>query len=163
MANYPELEKVPDTPEDAYEWRSNSTGIDFYLPTQSSAANIPKTLAYFAESLDRNQIENDDRYLPTNGSKPMTGNIDLDGNKILNSAEISNEDDPATLTNRNYVDAADATKANIDGAAFQGKVTVISPLPDEVNGSFGARNIWLSTADPTTEGVNGDIWVKYTP
>ena len=55
-------------------------------------------------------------------------NLDLGGFKAINSAEISNEDDPATLTNRNYVDAADATKANIDGDAFQGEVTVVSPV-----------------------------------
>ena len=25
------------------------------------------------------------------------------------------------------------------------------------------RNVFLSTANPTTEGGNGDIWIKYTP
>lgn len=158
MANYPELDTVPDPPEDAYEWRSNSTGIDFYLPTQSSAANIPKTLAYFAESISKDQVY-DDAYLPTVGGT-MTGDINLGGNTISNSAEPDAAQDVAT---RNYVDLADATKANIAGDAFQGKVTVKSPLPDDPEGSFGARNIYLSTADPTNEGADGDIWVKYTP
>lgn len=157
MANYPELEPIPegDPPPDAYEWRSNSTGIDFYLPTQSSAANIPKTLAYFAESISKDQVY-DDAYLPTVGGT-MSGDIDLGGNTISNSADPVDAQDVATL---NYVDLADATKANIAGDDFTGEVTVVSPVGD---GSVGARNIWLSAADPVDEGADGDIWVKYTP
>ena len=88
MANYPELTPVPDPPEDAYEWRSNSTGIDFYLPTVASLADVPKSLAYFAESISKDQVY-DDAYLSTTGGA-MTGDIDLGGNTISNSADPGN-------------------------------------------------------------------------
>ena len=143
-----------------YEEFVNKIGIVFWIPKQEAAADVPYSLKVMAGSLDRHQIENADGYLPTDGMQPMEGNLDLGGFKAINSAEPVDAQDVAT---RNYVDLADATKANIDGDDFQGKVTVKSPDPNEVGGSFGARNIWLSTADPTTEGVNGDIWVKYTP
>ena len=140
-----------------YEEFVNKTGIVFWIPKQEAAADVPYSLKVMAGSLDRHQIENADGYLPTDGMQPMEGNLDLGGFKAINSAEPVDAQDVAT---RNYVDLADATKANIDGDDFQGEVTVVSPVGE---GSVGARNIWLSTADPTTEGDDGDIWVKYTP
>lgn len=49
-------------------------------------------------------------------------------------------------------------KANLSGATFTGNVTVVSPT---AAGSIGARQITLSTADPSG-GADGDVWIKYT-
>jgi len=147
-----------------YRVFQNPTGIDFYVPTDSAPANVPYSFEVFAGSINKAELYNGEGvYLHLSGEDAegnkdvMSGDIDLGGNTIKNSADPVDAQDVAT---RNYVDT---TRANINGDAFQGEVTVISPLPDEVNGSVGARNIWLSTADPVDEGANGDIWVKYIP
>lgn len=50
-----------------------------------------------------------------------------------------------------------ASKANLSGATFTGNVNVVSPT---AAGSTGARQITLSTADPSG-GADGDVWIKY--
>lgn len=51
-----------------------------------------------------------------------------------------------------------SAKANLSGATFTGNVTVVSPT---ATGSTGARQITLSTSDPSG-GADGDVWIKYT-
>lgn len=50
-----------------------------------------------------------------------------------------------------------ATKASLAGATFTGNVSVVSPT---AAGSTGARQITISTADPSG-GSDGDVWIKY--
>lgn len=50
-----------------------------------------------------------------------------------------------------------AAKANLSGATFTGEVDVVSAT---AAGSTSARQITISTADPTG-GADGDLWVKY--
>lgn len=50
-----------------------------------------------------------------------------------------------------------ATKAPIASPTFTGTVTVVSPT---AAGSIGARQITMSTADPSG-GADGDVWLKY--
>lgn len=50
-----------------------------------------------------------------------------------------------------------ALKAPIASPTFTGTVTVVSPT---ATGSIGARQITMSTADPSG-GADGDVWLKY--
>lgn len=50
-----------------------------------------------------------------------------------------------------------AAKAPVASPTFTGTVTVVSPT---AAGSIGARQITMSTADPTG-GADGDVWLKY--
>ena len=51
-----------------------------------------------------------------------------------------------------------ATSPTLSAAVLAGGSTV-----SYTTTSGGAiRNTWMSTADPTTEGADGDVWVKYT-
>ena len=51
-----------------------------------------------------------------------------------------------------------ATSPTLSGAILSGGTSV----GYSVTTGGVVRNTWMSTSDPTTEGANGDIWIKYT-
>lgn len=94
------------------------------------------------------------------GLKSATGVHNLNGSVVGTS-------DAQTLTNKT-IDAGDNTitgltasdvsgVAALTGATFTGEVDVVSATAP---GSSSARQIFISTADPSG-GADGDVWIKY--
>jgi len=115
----------------------NSSGITFLVPEQSAPANVPYSLKVLAESIVKDDLHNgDDFYLQVSGANPMTGDLDLGSNSIVD------------------VDSITAT-----GKITAGSAEVTSPAVDDVK---TVRNITTSLNEPTpTDGVDGDIWIQY--
>ena len=78
----------------------------------------------------------------------------------------------ATKANQNEVSDAldtklDATAAAVDSAKLEGttKAGVIAEAVEAANlGTIASSDIYVSTVDPlSTDGKDGDLWIKYTP
>jgi hypothetical protein len=71
----------------------------------ANSANPILDNAAYVQTLDTEYIHKkfaDDTYVPLDGSVPMTGDLDMDGNKIINLGTCTDPDDAA---NKAYVDA----------------------------------------------------------
>lgn len=76
-------------------------------------------------------------------------------NKTISGASNTLSNIPESSVTNLVTDLA--AKAPIASPTFTGTVTVVSPT---ATGSTGARQITMSTADPTG-GADGDVWLKY--
>lgn len=122
-------------------------------------------------------------------SGDVTLNVDIAavGSAVaITTAQVS--DLTATATEINYTAGATAviqTQLDIqgsaiatntadiatNGSAIAANTTAIAGLVSQTNGTVATastsltvvRNITLSTATPTTEGIDGDVWLVYTP
>lgn len=122
-----------------------STNKGFPYPSASDANNVPQDIQALADaveawpgipSLTQTQIN-------ALSSAARTTNL-----HVFNSTTGKTQ----RWTGSAWVDMVDAA-----GATFTGTVNVVSPT---AAGSTGARQITVSTADPTG-GANGDVWLKY--
>lgn len=94
-------------------------------------------------------------------AKAPSANATFTGNVVLPSTTSIGG---ITATELGYVDGVTSaiqtqlnTKAPLAGPTFTGVTTVVSPT---ATGTTGARQITISTADPTG-GADGDLWIKY--
>ena len=132
---------TPDIPKpDNYTEFTNNSGITFYLPTDAAPANVPYSFEVFAGSIDKDQIIDDaGLFVRVDGSKSMTGNLDIGTQNIVNANDVS------------------STTATVSGQSTAGSVVVSNVVaPDTAAG----RNITHSLSEPTG-GKDGDIWFTY--
>lgn len=90
-----------------------------------------------------------------NGSVVGTSDTQTLTNKTIDGASNTLSNIPQSSVTS--LSTSLAAKANLSGATFTGNVNVVSPT---AAGSTGARQITLSTADPSG-GADGDVWIKY--
>ena len=116
----------------------NSSGITFLVPEQSAPADVPYSLKVLAESIKKDDLHNGDNfYLQVSGANPMTGDLDVGNQDIVN-----------------------ANNATVSGQATMGSATVTEEVTTD--GAKSVRNIIQSQLEPTpTDGDNGDIWIQY--
>ena len=149
-------EPIPEEPEswgpekslpENYRIFENTTGITFYVPTDSALANVPYSFEVFAGSINKAQITDSDKnFVRTNGSLPMTGNFDVGSKDIVNANDV------------------DAVSVSSDTAVVSGQATAGSVVINNAvgPGTSAGRNITHSLTEPTsTDGNNGDIWFTY--
>jgi len=127
---------LPGPPE--YVEYVNSSGITFLVPEQSALADVPYSLKVLAESIKKDDLHNGDNfYLQVSGANPMTGDLDVGNQDIVN-----------------------ANNATVSGQATMGSATVTEEVTTD--GAKSVRNIIQSQLEPTpTDGDNGDIWIQY--
>ena len=86
--------------------------------------------------------------------------VDNNGKIFSNQSETVNLVDVQTLTNKTLTSPTISTPT-ITGGTVSG-ATSITLSGEQTVGSFRVRNIFASISTPlSTDGVNGDIWVKY--
>ena len=121
-----------------YRVFENSSGIDFYVPTQDAPADVPKSFEVFAGSIDKQQLyDGEGVYLRLSGVDVMTGDLEMGNQNIVNVNDVTA-----------------SGQATMGGATVTGEVTT--------DNEKAVRNIIQSQEEPTpTDGNNGDIWIQY--
>ncbi|MEL0016962.1 MAG: hypothetical protein VW715_17255 [Rhodospirillales bacterium] len=136
----------PEKPlPDDYQIFENPSGITFYVPTDSAAANVPYSFKVFAGSINKEEvIEDGGLFVKVDGSRAMAGDFDAGTQNIVNANDVG------------------AVSVSSDTAVVSGQATAGSVVVSNVVASDTAagRNITHSLSEPTG-GKDGDIWFTY--